>query len=202
RHNEQSLRVVDRLERGGRGLNLTAEVRDGILCHTGGKQAETLEGRVVRLADRAAYINHDSDDAARAGLLTEAELPREITCALGDTCSRRIDTITRDVVSESAKTGSIAMSPQIHFAFDSFYSFMFENLYKNVRAKSEETKVFGILDGLFGYYVDNPDKLPDDYGEIARTEGLSRAVCDYISGMTDTYALYQFDELFIPNAWR
>jgi dGTPase len=202
RHNEQSLRVADKLERGGRGLNLTYEVRDGLLCHTGAKQADTLEGRVVRLADRAAYVNHDADDAARAGLMPETGLPSEIACALGDTCSRRIDTITRDVIQESEKTGRISMSPRIHLAFDGFYSFMFENLYKNVRAKSEETKVFGILDGLFGYYVDNPDKLPEDYREIERAEGRARAVCDYVSGMTDTYALYQFEELFIPNAWR
>ncbi|MDR0839415.1 MAG: deoxyguanosinetriphosphate triphosphohydrolase [Oscillospiraceae bacterium] len=202
RHNEQSLRVVDRLEKDGRGLNLTRETRDGILCHTGGKLPDTLEGRVVRLADRAAYLNHDLDDAIRADILSADDIPSEITCAFGETVSRRIDAITHDIINESARLGDIAMSAEIRLVFDGFYSFMFENLYRNIRAKSEETKVFGILNGIFGYYADNPDKLPDEYRAVADSDGLRRAVGDYVSGMTDSYAISTYEKLFIPNAWQ
>jgi dGTPase len=201
RHNEQSLRVTDRLEKGGRGLNLSYETRDGILKHTGPEQPETAEGRVVRISDRAAYLNHDLDDALRAGILTEDDIPPEIRCAFGDSVSVRVDTVVRDIIGESSATGDIAMSAELRLAFEGFYSFMFENLYMNARAKSEETKVFGILNGLFGYYADNPDKLTEDYRAIAETDGVLRAVCDYVSGMTDSYAIAEHQRLFVPNAW-
>ncbi|MDR1328720.1 MAG: HD domain-containing protein, partial [Oscillospiraceae bacterium] len=202
RHNEQSLRVVDRLEKGGRGLNLSYETRDGILKHTGSELPETLEGRVVRVSDRAAYLNHDLDDALRAGIITAEDIPPEILCAFGESLSRRVDTVVRDVISESAETGEIAMSAGLRLAFEGFYSFMYENLYMNVRAKSEETKVFGILNGIFGYYVKSPQKLPDDYRAIADADGLARAVCDYVSGMTDSYAIAEYERLFVPDAWH
>ncbi|SHH48214.1 dGTPase [Sporobacter termitidis DSM 10068] len=202
RHAEQSLRVVDRVEKDGRGLNLTYEVRDGILNHTSGGAPETLEGQVVRIADRAAYINHDVDDALRAGILKESDIPEEFICALGDTYSARIDTIIMDIITASLDSGTICMSPGISFVFDSFHSFMFQNVYTNVQAKSEEKKVYGILNGIFEYYVKNPDKLPGDFKRLAETDGLRRAVADYVSGMTDKYAVYQFSELFIPEAWQ
>ena len=202
RHNEQSLRVVDRVEKDGLGINLSYEVRDGIICHTGAKMPDTMEGCVVRLADRVAYINHDMDDAVRAGILTEADIPEEITCALGAGSSERINTLISDMISESSSRGEICMSPQIVFAFDAFYGFMQKNVYMNATAKGEETKVFGILNGIFGYYADNPDKMPEEYKKIAEEDGLRRAVCDYVSGMTDKYAIYQYGELFIPEVWQ
>ena len=202
RHNEQSIRVVDRIEKDGRGLNLTHETRDGIINHTSRGAPETMEGRVVQLSDRVAYLNHDLDDAIRAGILEQSDIPSEITCAFGDSVSRRIDAIVRDIIDESDAVGGITLSPELRLAFDGFYSFMFENVYSNVRAKSEETKVFGILNGIFGYYAANPEKLPEDYSEIAASEGLRRAVCDYVSGMTDSYAVHVFDTLFIPSAWQ
>ena len=201
-HNEQSLRVVDAVEKEGRGLNLTAEVRDGILRHTGQQLPATLEGRVVRLSDRAAYTNHDMDDAIRAGLLTESDIPAEIICALGDSFSERTDTFVKSVIYTSAGLRELAPSPAVNFALDSFHSFLFKNVYSNMTAKSEETKVFGILKGIFGYYVDNSEKLPGEYLEISERDGLIRAVCDYVSGMTDKYAIYKYSELFVPEAWQ
>ncbi len=200
-HYEQSLRVVDKLEKDGKGLNLTYEVRNGILRHTNNPLAETLEGQVVRLSDRVAYINHDVDDAIRAGILSGEELPEEIKNALGNKYSTRIDTITRDIIENSRCQNEIRMSPGIYFVVDSFHSFMFENVYKNPKAKSEESKVYGILSKIFEYYVKNPDKLPQEYRNIAEFDGVERAVCDYVSGMTDTYAAYIFGEIFIPGAW-
>jgi dGTPase len=202
KHAEQSLRVVEKIEKDGKGLNLTWEVRDGIANHTSGGMPETLEGRIVRLADRAAYINHDVDDAIRAGILSDSDIPEEITCALGQGYSARIDTIIRDIIATSSEADTILMSPGISFVFDSFHSFMFKNVYTNLRAKSEEKKVIGVLSGLFEYFERNPDRLPDEFRMISETEGLRRAVSDYISGMTDKYAMYQFSEIYIPEAWQ
>ncbi|MDR1217522.1 MAG: deoxyguanosinetriphosphate triphosphohydrolase [Oscillospiraceae bacterium] len=202
RHNEQSLRVTDVIEKDGRGLNLTAETRDGIVRHTGGAQPSTPEGRAVRLADRVAYVNHDTDDAIRAEILSESDIPEEITCALGDTYSKRIDTVIKDIIEESAKCGDIAMSPQISFAFNSFREFMFRRVYTDPRAKGEESKVFGILDALFRHYALHPGELPDEYGAIAQTDSPRRAACDYISGMTDKFAVYRYSQLFIPESWQ
>jgi dGTPase len=201
-HADQSLRVVDRIEKDGNGLNLTYEVRNGINMHTSGRMPETLEGQIVRIADRAAYINHDVDDALRAGILQESDIPEEFKCALGDNYSARIDTMIKDIIEMSFSGERICMSPSISFVFDSFHSFMYENVYTNMRAKSEEKKVSGILTGVFEYYVKNPDKLPDDFRMIAGQDGLRRAVADYVSGMTDKYAMSQYSALFIPEAWQ
>jgi len=202
RHNVQSLRVVDRIEKDGRGLNLTLETRDGILCHTGAKRPDTAEGCVVRLSDRVAYLNHDLDDALRAGILGEADIPNEVTCAFGDTTSERIDTIVRDIVEYSRTVGEIALSPSRVLAFDGFYHFMFDAVYRNPVAKGEESKVLGLMEAIFAYFEQNPDKLPPDYRTIAEADGLRRAVADYVSGMTDSYAIAVYERLFIPNAWR
>ena len=202
RHNEQSLRVVDVIEKDGDGLNLTHEVKNGILCHTGGAEPDTLEGKVIRIADRIAYVNHDVDDAIRAGILREADLPNTITDALGFKHSERINSLILDLIHESKKTGVISLSPGINDVFKGFYEFVYKNIYINMRAKSEETKVFGIISGLFRYYSDNPDKLPEDYACIAEREGLSRAVSDFVSGMTDKYSIYMYGELYIPEAWQ
>ena len=198
-HNEQSLRVVDRLEKEGRGLNLTLEVRDGILCHTGTKLPDTPEGRVVRFSDRIAYVNHDTDDAIRAGILREEDIPEGVCRTLGGSFSERIDTVIRDVVSSSA--ADISMSLPVAWAMDEFRSFMFEAVYRNPRAKSEESKVAGILTGLYEKYVSDVGLLPEDYRRVAEEEGAARAVCDYIAGMTDQYAVQQYTRLFIPGGW-
>jgi len=202
KHNEQSLRVVERLERDGRGLNLTFEVRNGILHHTGAIKPETPEGNVIRLADRIAYINHDLDDAIRGGILRETDIPPEITCAFGANHSSRINALILDMIEESERRGEIALSARVAFVFDAFYDFMFRSVYHNMKAKSEEGKVFGILNGIFGYYTSNPDELPEDYRIVAARDGLRRAVCDYVSGMTDKYAMYQYSEIFIPESWH
>ena len=201
-HNQQSLRVVDKLELDGRGLNLSYEVRNGILCHTGQEQPSTPEGSVIRIADRIAYINHDVDDAIRAGILRETDIPSEITCAFGTKHGERINTLILDLLSESEKSGGISFSPQTEFVFNSFYHFMWDNVYRNMKAKSEERKVRGILKGIFDYFCDTPDELPGDYRAIAVKDGLKRAVSDYVSGMTDKYAIHTYEKLYIPAAWQ
>ena len=202
RHNEQSLRVLERLEKDGRGLNLTYEVKDGIVCHTGKKEPDTKEGGVIRIADRVAYLNHDIDDAIRGGILRVTDIPEEITCAFGTKHGERINTLILDLINESERCGEIRLSANTAFVFETFYNFMHKNVYHNVKAKSEESKVFGVLNGIFGFYLDNPDRLPEDYRIIAAQDGLRRAVCDYVSGMTDKYAMSQYSELFIPETWQ
>jgi dGTPase len=202
KHNQQSLRVVEKLERDGQGLNLTYEVRNGILCHTGDTKPETNEGMIIRIADRIAYINHDVDDAIRAGILRETDIPEEITCAFGPSHSERINTLILDVINESKRCDEIRMSPQSEFLFGTFRDFMYCNVYMNMKAKSEEKKVLGIISEVFTYYTKEPDMLPEDYRYIAAKYGLCRAVCDFVSGMTDKYVMYQFSELVIPEAWQ
>ena len=202
KHNRQSIRVVEKLELDGRGLNLTHEVKNGILNHTGDVPPETLEGAVVKIADRIAYINHDVDDAIRAGILRETDIPTEITCAFGAKHGERINTLILDLLKESEKTGVIGLSPQGAFVFNSFYHFMWDNVYRNLKAKSEERKVRGILQGIFDYFCESPDELPDDYRAVAVKDGLRRAVGDYVSGMTDKYAIYTYEKLYIPIAWQ
>ena len=202
KHNEQSLRVVERLEMDGRGLNLTYEVRNGIQCHTGKTKPVTMEGKIISIADRIAYINHDVDDAVRAGIMRETDIPEEITCAFGTKHGERINTLILDVINESNLSGEIRLSPQAAFLFDTFREFMFKNVYLNMKAKSEEKKVLGILYGIFAHYLDAPDELPEDYRRIAAQDGLRRAVCDFVSGMTDKYAMDQFSELYIPETWQ
>ncbi|MBR6521136.1 MAG: deoxyguanosinetriphosphate triphosphohydrolase [Oscillospiraceae bacterium] len=200
-HNEQSLRVVDILEKDGAGLNLCAEVRDGILCHTGDKQPDTLEGQVVRLSDRIAYINHDVDDAIRAGILEEEDIPGEIIAVTGESYGERIESIIRDVINTSRECGKIEMSSTMYFVMESFRDFMFERVYKNPVAKSEESKVEGMLSMIFDYYIKDPSKLPDDYVSNLDRFSPERVICDYIAGMSDTYLLYTFNNLFVPGAW-
>ena len=202
KHNEQSLRVVEMLERDGQGLNLTYEVKNGILCHTGPVKPDTMEGNAIRVADRIAYLNHDVDDAIRAGIMRETDIPAEITCVLGETHSKRINTLIIDLLEESDRTGAISFSPQISFVFDTFYDFMYRNVYMNLRAKSEESKVFGIIHALFQHYADNPDELPPDYHRVVVRQGLRRAVSDFVSGMTDKYSIFVYGEVFIPEAWQ
>ena len=201
-HNEQSLRVVERLEKDGQGLNLTVEVKDGILCHTGEKKPDTPEGSIIRIADRIAYINHDLDDAIRAGILRETDIPEEVTCAFGSKHGERINTIILDMISESEKRGEIALSANTALCFDTFYDFMMSSVYRNMKAKSEERKVLGVLKGIFEHYIGAPDELPEDYRRIAGQDGLRRAVSDYISGMTDKYAIHVYERLFVPEAWQ
>ncbi len=201
RHNEQSLRVVDRLEKNGQGLNLTWEVRRGIVCHSGDQLPETLEGQIVRLADRIAYINHDIDDAVRAGILRNEEIPPAISDVLGDTHSRRINTLVSDVVQTSVGRPVIAMTPAIETAMLELRSFMFERVYRNPVAKGEESKARRIIQELYKYYIAHPEKLPEDFQPQLDLEGMPRVVCDYVAGMTDKYAVFKFEEIFVPTAW-
>ena len=201
RHNEQSLRVVDRLEKNGQGLNLTWEVRRGILCHSGDELPETLEGRIVRYADRIAYINHDIDDAMRAGILRNEDIPPEIARVLGETHSQRINTLVLDVVRSSKGHPRIAMTPEVENAMLELRSFMFERVYRNPVAKGEESKARRIIQELYKYYIAHPEKLPQDFQPQLDLEGMPRVVCDYVAGMTDKYAVYKFEEIFVPTAW-
>lgn len=200
RHYEQSVRIVEKLEKGGQGLNLTKEVRDGILCHTKGTEAKTLEGRIVRLADRIAYINHDIDDAIRAGVLFEKDIPEEITSVLGQTKSQRIDTLVQSVV-ENSPNGQLCMDAGVQSAFDRLYDYMFESVYLNKYAKKEEQKVPKLIETLYDY-LKVPEHLPDDMKLIAERDGLERAACDYIAGMTDHYAVALFQNIFVPRSWH
>lgn len=201
RHNEQSLRVVDRLEKNGQGLNLSYEVRRGILCHSGDELPETLEGRVVRISDRIAYINHDIDDAVRAGILKNEDIPRALAAVLGQTHSERINTLVSDVIHSSMGRPVIAMTPAIENAMLELRSFMFERVYRNPVAKGEESKARRIIQELYHYYMDHPEKLPADFRPQLDLEGLPRVVCDYVAGMTDKYAVYKFEEIFVPSGW-
>ena len=200
-HNEQSLRVVDRLEAGGAGLNLTWEVRDGILCHSGSRRAATMEGRIVQYADRIAYINHDIQDALRGGIIYPMDIPLEISKVLGFTHSERINTLVTDVVRASLGQKEICQSPAVCEAMETLKDFMFSSVYTNPVAKGEEGKAQDMLRRLFEHYQKNPDELPCDFQAIRAEEGVDRAVCDYIAGMTDPFAADRFKELFIPKGW-
>jgi dGTPase len=195
RHNVHSLRVVGRLERDGRGLNLTEQVREGILNHTGSDLPGTLEGRIVRLVDRIAYINHDIDDALRAGSLSPDQLPRKEIELLGDTGSRRIDTLVRDLVERSAEAGDIVQSDEVGGAMDRLRTFMFEHVYLAPAAQREHPRIERMLRALFNYSVENPPP--------AVTPGASEAerVTDYIAGLTDRYAVRAFTELSVPHGF-
>ena len=202
KHNEQGLRIVKCIERSGEGLNLTYEVKDGILCHTGDKMPETNEGKVVRIADRIAYVNHDLDDAIRAGILEEKDIPEEFRSALGKKHGERVNTLVLDLIEESARSGDIVFSPAIATVMDSFREFLYDSVYLNMNAKSEESKVYGIVSELFNFYNKTPGELTEDYRRVAEQDGLRRAVGDYVSGMTDNYAIHVYERLFIPEAWQ
>ena len=199
-HNEQSARIVERLERDGRGLNLTREVVDGIRSHTGTLRACTLEGRVVALADRIAYVCHDIDDAERAGLLREGDLPAGPRDLLGSSSSERIETMVHDVVSSSAEKGDIVMSAPVHDAMMSMRSFLFENLYSHGDAKWEEPKAYAMLVDLFSYFVSHLDEVPEEY--LIQDDAPEIQVADFVSGMTDRYAVRLYEELKIPQSWK
>ena len=202
RHYEQSLRVVDRLEKDGRGLNLCEETRTGILNHTTGTPRGSLEADVVRLSDRIAYINHDLDDAERAGILAPGDEPAIVRERLGTRNSQRINSIVTDVIEASAELDVILMSPDISEAVQVFTDFMYSEVYKNPVAKGEESKVHDILLGIWKHYVAHPEELPDDYRSITDSDGLERAVTDYVSGMTDKYVIDVYMDLFVPRSWQ
>ncbi len=201
-HNAQSLRVVERLERGGRGLNLTVETKNGLLHHTGVTAPDTLEGQLIRYADRIAYINHDFDDAVRAGLLQEADVPAWIRDTLGLSPRERINTLVTDLVLTSLHTDTVVQTEARHTAMLALRSFMFEQVYTNPLAKAEERKGRDLLATLFAYFVSHKDDLPSDYREIAEKEGCQRAVADYLAGMTDRFAVMKYSELTIPKGWE
>ena len=201
-HNEQSLRVVDLLENGGAGLNLTYEVRMGILCHTGSALPQTLEGQIVRQADRIAYVNHDIDDAIRAGVLQREDIPKSITKVLGSTHSQRINTLVCDAINTSREAGRFTLSSGVETALTDLRSGMFERVYRNPVAKGEESKAREMLKRLYEYYFTHPDAIPEDFQPQMSFEGLERTVCDYIAGMTDNYAVDKYTELFIPKGWN
>lgn len=199
-HYEQSLRVVDRLEKDCQGLNLCYETRMGILHHTHGADDDTMEATAVRLSDRIAYVNHDLDDAMRAGIVQPGDVPRLVRDRIGTRNSQRINSLLTDLIQNSGN-GVMGFSAEMKEAFDQFHDFMYEAVYLNPKAKGEESKVEGIIGGIWDYYIKHPDKLPEDYRAICEEEGLPRAVCDYISGMTDGYAMEVYGRIFIPAAW-
>jgi dGTPase len=200
RHNEQSLRVVERLERDGRGLNLTEEVRDGILRHTGPDEPATLEGKIVRLVDRVAYINHDIDDAVRADVLSDADLPREELAILGETGSERIDLLVHDLVEHSERAGDIAQGEEVGGAMARLRRFMFDRVYLGEAALREQHRVTGVIHTLFAHYLDHPEAIE----WVAGTDpgDLATRVTDYIAGMTDRFCIRQFEELTVPREFR
>ena len=201
-HYRQSLRVVERLENGGQGMNLTWEVRDGIVNHTGKNMASTLEGVIVKYADRIAYINHDIDDACRAGILEPEDIPEGIRKILGNAHSERINTMVNSIIRESADKPYIRMEEQIQTAADGLREFLFERVYRNPVAKSEESKAQEMLIRLFEYYVRHPEKMPPLYRDNCESEGGERCVCDFIAGMTDRYAIEVYSSLYIPKVWK
>ena len=201
RHFEQSLRVIDRLENGGEGLNLCYEVRRGVVCHSYGEMAETLEGQLVRYADKIAYINHDIDDAMRGGIIFPTDIPIHISEVLGFTHGERIETLTMDIVNNSREGNLICQSEPVAKAMAELKQFMFDSVYFNPLAKGEEGKAEDMVCMLFDYYVKHQEKLPPEYQDILVREGAERAVTDYIAGMTDTYATELFSQLFIPMRW-
>lgn len=212
RHNENSVRVLTAIEEGrmGRGLNLTTEVLDGVLCHSGfgkdtARDAYTLEGQVIRLSDKIAYVQHDIDDSIRAGILSLEDLPKGPVEILGKTHSRRISTLVVDAIEHSSlmiKSGNpaIGLSPEVEDALTSLRDFMFEHVYYGPVCKAERDRVGYVIEFLFNYYMKNPDGLPGFYRTIAANEGIERGVCDYISGMTDNYCISKFKDLTVPRS--
>ena len=200
-HYRQSLRVVEKLEHDGKGLNLTWEVRDGIVNHTGKCTASTLEGVIVKFADRIAYINHDIDDACRAGILQTEDIPKDLRDILGETHSKRINTMVASVIEASTDQNMIRMSPEIQDATDRLRSFMFEAVYTNSVAKAQDGRAKELLAQLFTHFEQHPEEMPELYRNNIETDGLKRCVCDFISGMTDRYAIDTYKELFIPRVW-
>ena len=202
-HHKQSIRVVELLEKHGEGLNLTKEVRDGILNHQTSGRPSTLEGKIVRLSDKIAYINHDIDDAIRGMIIKEEEIPRQYTDVLGHDPRERLNTLIHDIVTNSEGKNDILMSPKVEEAMLSLRSYMFKSVYTNKIAKSQEKKAENLVKQLFEYYKEHMNELPEEYIEMMeRTkESEEQVVCDYIAGMTDRYAISKFNELMIPKSW-
>ncbi|WP_313070042.1 deoxyguanosinetriphosphate triphosphohydrolase [Lacrimispora sp.] len=203
-HYKQSVRVVEFLEKDGKGLNLTWEVKDGILNHRTSGNPSTLEGGIVRLSDKIAYINHDIDDAIRAKMFVEEDLPECYTGVLGHSVRERLNNLIHDIIGNSFGKQKIIMSPHMEEAMKGLRIWMFNNVYKNEIPKAEEGKAQHLIVMLFQYYMDNPDKLPEEYRNFMEIQGVSkeRAVCDYIAGMSDSYSIVKFEELFVPKAWK
>ena len=199
-HFEQSVRVCEKLEKNGEGLNLTYEVLDGILHHTRGEWPSTNEGKIVRFSDRIAYINHDIDDAVSADIISESDIPKEITEYLGNTKSERIDKLVKSVV-ENSEGFDIKMDPITEKYYIMLHDFLFDRVYTNPKAKSEESKVFGLVEGLFRHFTYNINKLPNEYQTIAREQSPERAATDYIASMTDHFAVSTYNNIFIPKFW-
>ena len=203
RHNEQSVRIVEKLEKNGMGLNLTWEVRDGILNHQSKSMPHTLEGKVVRLSDKIAYVYHDVDDAIRAEILTEDDIPLEIRKTLGFTTKQRLNTLIHNVIMNSMNQDDIRMSADIQEAMFELRHFMFDHVYTNPIAKGEEVKAKAMIRQLFGFYKDHIEFLPEKYlAMLDEGEKTERVICDYIAGMTDQYAITKFSEYFLPQAWQ
>ena len=204
KHAEQSVRVVECLEKDGQGLNLTREVLDGILTHQTASEPMTLEGQVVRLSDKIAYVNHDIDDAIRGGILSEADIPPKYRMILGNSTKERLNTITHDVIINSMDKPNVQMSEEVNEAMQGLRKFMFENVYKNSVAKQEESKAIEMVRKLYFYYYEQLDKLPNEYLRRMELYGDSKeqVICDYIAGMTDNYAVKVFQEIFIPESWK
>ncbi|MCR5116340.1 MAG: deoxyguanosinetriphosphate triphosphohydrolase [Lachnospiraceae bacterium] len=201
-HAKQSVRTVDVLEKNGQGLNLTYEVRDGILNHQTSGMPSTLEGKVVRYSDKIAYIHHDMDDAMRAGILTESDIPREIGDVIGYTCSERLDHFIHDIVTSSIGRGDVMMSKSGEKAMQDIRQFMFENVYQNQLAKAEESKAEMLMETLYDYYLKHFDKLPEDLkAREALGDPREQLVCDHVGAMTDRYAIATYEEIFIPKVW-
>lgn len=201
-HYKQSLRVVEKLENDGRGLNLTWEVRDAIVNHTGEHLASTLEGIIIKYADRIAYINHDIDDAVRAGILKMGDIPKDIVEVVGESHSKRINRMVTSVIEGSRDSDTIAMTAEVGDATARLRRFLFDHVYYNPTAKKEEIKAMELLKSLFGYFVKYPSKMPAFYYRNTEFEPVERCVCDYVSGMTDRYAIELYKELFIPSVWQ
>jgi dGTPase len=200
RHSEQSLRVVDHLERNGQGLNLSWEVRDGILNHTWSMpMPSTMEGQVTRYADRLAYVNHDIDDAIRAGLLAEGDLPSVVTEVLGHSHGRRIETLVEDIVRTTGEGPEVRMSEPVFAALDALRDFMFQRVYLREEAAAEQEKAVGVIQELVRYHLEHPDEIPEEYARAPG--GVEDRVVDYIAGMTDRYALSTYERLFLPQGW-
>lgn len=204
RHYEQSIRVVEVLENNGRGLNLTKEVRDGIINHRTSGNPSTLEGKVVRLSDKIAYINHDIDDAIRGKIICEKDIPKEYTDVLGNTTKKRLDTLVKDIVRNSYGVNDILMSGEVQKAMMDLRQYMFTSVYTNPLAKSEESKAYEMITLLFEYYLKHIDEMPDEFKYLINEcgEDEEQVVCDYIAGMSDQYSVSTFQTIFIPKSWK
>ena len=203
-HYKQSVRVVQLLEKNGEGLNLTWEVRDGILNHRTSGQPATLEGQIVRFSDKIAYIHHDMDDAQRAGILNEDDIPVTLRMLLGFTTRERLNTFVHDIITNSLDKDCIQMSAEIQEGLNDLRSIMFRNVYRNFVAKKEEEKAINMIKELYTYYTRHPEALPEEYQNLCRFRGekMSQVVCDYLSGMTDQYSMEKFREIYVPRVWE